>query len=56
LLPDDDNSEDLNDSFDRRKNREDEDDETRANRIADIKEVPFVECRKIYWESSNLMK
>ena len=56
MLPDDENSQDLDDSFERRRNREDEDDETRANRIADIKEVPFVECRKVYYESEYLMK
>ena len=56
MLPDDDNSVDLDDSFERRKNREDEDDEAKANRIAEIKEVPFVECRRIYFDPENLMK
>ena len=56
MLPDDDNSVDLDDSFERRRGREDEDDEARENRIAAIKEVPFVECRRVQYDPDNLMK
>jgi hypothetical protein len=55
-LPDDENSQDLDDSFERRKNRENEGDDDRDKRIADIKEIPFVDCRRIYFDPANVMK
>jgi hypothetical protein len=56
LIPDDENSQDLDDSFEKRKNNENEDDQDRANRIAEIKEVPYVECRRLYFDPENIMK
>jgi hypothetical protein len=56
LLPDDENSQDLDDSFDRRKNKENEGDEDRDKRLAEIKEIPFVDCRRLYFNPENFMK
>ena len=52
LLPDDENSQDLDDSFERRKNKENKEDDD----IADIKEVPFIESRRLYFDPQNIMR
>jgi hypothetical protein len=56
LLPDDENSEDLDNSFENRRNKENEDDDDRDKRIADIKEIPYVDCRRLYFDPGNFMK